>query len=123
MEDLGKINVYTCQSCSKKITTQNKAEGVTPFMIGCDAEGCEGMAHSAFYRVAQDLSPIDYYWVKMSDEELREESKRNTQEIVAKSPDWAKRIKEDLEMEPEDFIFEQNKEHSDNGGLFMVKNG
>ena len=46
-------NVYTCQKCGGYTVTVDVDEGVTPFMLGCRADGtehgCDGPAYSAGY--------------------------------------------------------------------------
>ena len=64
MEYAGHVNVYVCP-IGHETVTQNLADGVTPFMIGCrGANGfCDEMAHSSFYRVEQSLRP-SFVWEK-----------------------------------------------------------
>ena len=121
MEESGKVNVYKCRDCGNKMTTKNIDSGTTPFIIGCDAELCDGMAESSFYRVPQHLTP-DYHWMKLDDEVIMERAKENAEEAKVKNPEWYKGVKEDLGKDPVQFLFEQSKEHADNGGLFKVKN-
>lgn len=117
-----KINMYTCQVCGRKMITQDKDEGVTPFMIECDVDKCEGLAHSSFYRFSEKVTSIDYFWKKLTDDEIREHSKRDVQYILSRTPDWAIKLKENTGVEAEEFMFRSNKEHADKGGLFKVKN-
>lgn len=63
-----RLNRYICQTCKGQITTVDRDEGVTPFMLGCYAtKGCEGSMYSSFYQVS-DGDPT-YEWRKASPEE------------------------------------------------------
>lgn len=58
------INQYTCQTCGGIITTVDRDEGTTPFMLNCRATpGCSGTMRSAMYQVDQSLSPT-FEWYK-----------------------------------------------------------
>lgn len=59
MSNQGKRNVYTCQSCGRRIVTIDSDNGVTPFAIRCFEAGgsCDGSAHSSFYRADPRLAP------------------------------------------------------------------
>lgn len=61
----GKKNVYVCQSCKKSIVTIDIDEGVTPFMIDCEAtKDCKGTMYSSFYGDdCQSLVP-EFEWYK-----------------------------------------------------------
>jgi hypothetical protein len=68
----GKTNLYTCTSCGGRVTTIDREDGVTPFMIGCRAtEGCHGMMQSSFYRVPPDAPPPTYEWYRPTEKEAR----------------------------------------------------
>lgn len=58
-----KINAYVCDDCGFMTVTIDKDEGTTPFLIGCEAKGCSGVARSGFYAVPQDLTP-QFEWRK-----------------------------------------------------------
>lgn len=79
MESTGKKNVYICEKCKRKTITVNLADGVTPFMIQCRADGmaavkvCDGMAQSSFYMVDQSL-PADWGWYKPSPDQIEKMS-------------------------------------------------
>jgi hypothetical protein len=63
-------NVYTCQTCGRRVTTIDREEGVTPFMIMCSRTGggdCTGDMHSAFYPKGPrppHIEPPSYEWYK-----------------------------------------------------------
>lgn len=60
----GRINQYTCEVCGGVITTIDRDEGTTPYMLRCRAtHGCPGSARSAMYRVDQTLTP-DHEWYR-----------------------------------------------------------
>lgn len=59
-----KINVYECEKGHQTIT-RDCEEGVTPFMIECEHDGCEELAKSKFYQVDQTLTPT-HEWYKPS---------------------------------------------------------
>lgn len=53
-----KINIYTCNTCNKKIVSVDVDDGVTPFTIGCTDRQCIGHAYSSFYpRRPKDMPP------------------------------------------------------------------
>lgn len=56
------VNVYTCQMCGWQAVTKNREEGTTPFMIGCQADGCDGDCYSGFYRCDQALEPTHEWY-------------------------------------------------------------
>ncbi len=62
-EPANAINVYTCDECKWKAVTRNRDEGTTPFMIGCEARGCDGICTSAFY-VVPDGSVPTHEWYR-----------------------------------------------------------
>lgn len=68
----GKKNMYVCQTCGYKIVTVDIDEGVTPFMIGCKRENCDGDMYSFFYRINPLLEPT-YEWYKPNLEDYSEE--------------------------------------------------
>ena len=58
---LMKNNLYRCQECGFIVVTIDKAEGVTPFMIGCRSKKCQGEMYSSFYSCGQSLRAT-YEW-------------------------------------------------------------
>ena len=64
---VGRVNTYTCQKCGKKFTTVDKDKGVTPFIIKCRDDECDGSATSAFYMSDQSLTP-EYEFYKPNDD-------------------------------------------------------
>lgn len=49
-QEVGSINLYTCEACRKVTVAIHRDAGVTPFMIGCRrTAGCQGNAVSSFY--------------------------------------------------------------------------
>jgi len=63
----GKKNIYTCRKCRGHIVTRDLEEGVTPFMIRCEADpNCDGMMHSSFYRVFDGTLAASHEWFKPS---------------------------------------------------------
>jgi len=55
---VGARNIYGCDKCLKCIVTVDKADGTTPFMIGCEAtKGCTGEMYSSFYKGSLDDEP------------------------------------------------------------------
>lgn len=72
----GRENVYTCQKCGGRVTTIDRDEGVTPFMIGHREVGsdCKGLMHSAFYPEGPRPSHIaapTYEWYKPDEQEYK----------------------------------------------------
>ena len=68
-----RLNAYDCPFCGKATVTLDTAEGVTPFMIDCEATpGCKGMAQSRFYNVKEEegLTPT-HEWFEPTPEEAR----------------------------------------------------
>lgn len=57
-----RINIYTCEKGHKTVTI-DRDEGVTPFMIGCEHEGCDELARSGFYQADKDTEPT-HEWYK-----------------------------------------------------------
>lgn len=70
MSLVGRKNVYTCGTCGWQAVTIDLVQGVTPFMIGCEREGCRGDAYSAFYRVDQAREPT-HEWYRPDAAEAR----------------------------------------------------
>ena len=72
-----KRNAYTCQTCGGTVITEDRDEGVTPFMLACRAtKGCSGMSESHFYRgptVASD-KPAAFIWRKPTPTEYKASS-------------------------------------------------
>ncbi len=61
---VGARNIYGCDKCLKCIVTVDKADGTTPFMIGCEAtKGCTGEMYSSFYKGSLDDEPT-HEWYK-----------------------------------------------------------
>jgi hypothetical protein len=59
-----RINQYTCRTCGGVITTVDRNEGTTPWMLACRAtDGCTGSMFSSMYRVAPYLTP-EWEWYK-----------------------------------------------------------
>ncbi|MFA5158139.1 MAG: hypothetical protein WC451_03085 [Patescibacteria group bacterium] len=71
MEQEGQINRYICEKCHNVMITVTGCEGVTPFMIICDA--CHNLtAQSVMYNCPQDIQP-QYVWFRpTSDNEIRQ---------------------------------------------------
>ena len=68
----GKRNSYQCTTCRGIIFTEDKDEGVTPFMLKCRAtEGCDGTMESAFYRLPEQAALVrpHFIWRKPTPEE------------------------------------------------------
>ena len=70
MEQINKVNGYTCDRCPARIVTVNRADGVTPFMVLHSHAPEHGLVpcseqfiKSCFYRVPQDLEPT-HEWYK-----------------------------------------------------------
>lgn len=54
----GGINQYICQTCGGVITTIDRDDGTTSFMLDCRVTpGCPGRMQSAVYLVDQTLTP------------------------------------------------------------------
>lgn len=66
--------MYVCQTCGYKIVTIDVDEGVTPFMIECKRENCNGDMYSSFYKVNPFLEPT-YEWYKPKIEDYSEEDR------------------------------------------------
>lgn len=63
-------NRYWCDLCRKSITTEDRDEGTTPFMIDCHATtACVGTMRSQCYRGADDDQPVQFIWRKPTPEE------------------------------------------------------
>jgi hypothetical protein len=76
----GKKNIYICEGCRCSITTIDKDDGVTPYLVKCRVTpGCSKLMRSQFYRVDQVLEP-NYEWYKPDDSEKIE---RGYEEHVA----------------------------------------
>lgn len=79
---IGKINQYTCQTCGETITTIDRDEGTTPFMLDCFAtQNCSGTMQSHLYLVDQMLKP-NFEWYKPDLKSLKNR-KRHLREHVA----------------------------------------
>jgi len=70
----GEVNVYVCQKCKGHTVTVDRDEGVTPFILGCRADGttygCKGMAESSFYRPTFKPGLPAWEWYKPDQAEL-----------------------------------------------------
>lgn len=70
----GEVNVYVCPKCKGHTVTVDLDDGVTPFMLGCRANGttsgCGGMAESSFYRPNFNHGPPAWEWYKPDQLEL-----------------------------------------------------
>lgn len=67
-----KRNSYQCTICQGIIFTEEKDEGVTPFMLPCLATSeCDGEMHSAFHRLPEQAARVrpHYEWRKPTPEE------------------------------------------------------
>ncbi len=62
MSNAGKLNRYTCKDCGHVTITIDRVDGVTPFMTGCTADGCNGMALSSFYQIEPDDEPTHEWY-------------------------------------------------------------
>jgi hypothetical protein len=64
-QEPGSINGYRCDQCKAVTWVVHVDAGVTPFMVGCQVEGCEGLAKSLFYpREIPDGIVIDGEWFR-----------------------------------------------------------
>lgn len=63
-----KLNIYTCTNCGDHIVTKDLVEGVTPFIISCQA--CAGKMQSSFYRVWDLRMAPTHVWYKPTAPEL-----------------------------------------------------
>lgn len=73
-----KRNSYQCTTCRGIVFTEDRDEGVTPFMLDCRAtEECHGDMHSAFYRLPEQAALVrpHYVWRKPTSEEYAAMSK------------------------------------------------
>lgn len=60
-----RLNIYTCTECRGHIVTKDVDEGVTPFMISCEAKiDCLGAMESSFYRVWDQRIAPSHHWYK-----------------------------------------------------------
>lgn len=69
---MSKRNSYQCTTCGGIVFTEDRDEGVTPFMMGCRAtDGCDGTMESAFYRLPDQAAKVrpHYVWRKPTAEE------------------------------------------------------
>lgn len=65
----GKLNAYKCTDCGAEIVTIDRAEGTTPFQLGCVASAsCKGHMVSAMYRIEQTATPA-FEWYRATDAE------------------------------------------------------
>ena len=71
-EAAGAKNAYRCQLCGFTIVTINRDEGTTPFMLRCRRPiRCQGMMHSAFYRLPENAPEPSLEWYRPSEREVR----------------------------------------------------
>jgi len=67
----GQKNIYVCQECCGHIVSVDLDEGVTPFMIGCEATlTCKGWMQSSFYRVFDQKMRASHEWYKPPEPEI-----------------------------------------------------
>lgn len=66
----GKLNIYVCDECHGHIVTVDKDDGVTPFMIGCEAKGCKAVMKSSFYRVFDQSMAPTHEWYRPTEPEI-----------------------------------------------------
>lgn len=63
-------NGYRCQSCGYLLVTINRAEGVTPFSMGCRnpsmIDGCPGPMCSTVYRLPPGAPAPTWEWYSPS---------------------------------------------------------
>jgi hypothetical protein len=58
-------NMYVCERCAGHIVTVDLEEGVTPFLIKCEATaGCSGMMKSSMYRVYDQSVRASHEWYR-----------------------------------------------------------
>lgn len=58
-------NIYVCDRCAGHIVTVDLEEGVTPFLIPCEAtDGCKGMMKSSMYRVYDQSMRASHEWYR-----------------------------------------------------------
>lgn len=65
-EQVGQRNAYKCERCQYILTTINRADGVTPFMLRCrnpnNPDGCPGMMRSYCYRLPANAPEPTWEW-------------------------------------------------------------
>lgn len=108
-----KKNIYNCQKCGAKIQTGNRDQGVTPMMIGCRTDGCDGSAMSSMYMVDQDIEP-ELIFIKPKDEKewnaIRDQGR---QDIIKMFPNK----KESKINKMLDRLMNAIREHVSKGGI------
>lgn len=58
-------NIYVCDRCAGHIVTVDLEEGVTSFLIQCEATaGCKGMMKSSLYRVYDQSMRASHEWYR-----------------------------------------------------------
>ena len=61
-------NIYLCRGCGRAVVSEDRDQGVTPFMIACYFPDCEEMATSLFYALtdhpAVRVSTVRIEWYK-----------------------------------------------------------
>lgn len=80
----GKKNIYLCDHCGRAVVTQDRDEGVTPFMIACD--NCGKMARSFCYNVPPKLLETTtpaFEWYRPDAAELSEVCRTQTRPGMA----------------------------------------
>ena len=56
------IDEYVCQKCGKKIYTEYKVKGVTPFVMSCTEQGCTGlMSHTRTFPFTEEVETKKFY--------------------------------------------------------------
>ncbi len=69
----GGLNIYTCDTCGKAITSIDRDRGTTPFLIGCfETWQCPGPMQSAGYpkTLPDDLPTPTLEWIAPTPAEL-----------------------------------------------------
>lgn len=76
---VGRKNIYTCTSCGAHIVTEDRDEGVTPFMIACriPAPICGGMMQSSMYYVFDQRMLAGWEWYKPTAVEVLTDGERD----------------------------------------------
>jgi len=73
--NVGRKNIYVCDTCRGHIVTVDRDKGVTPFAILCRAtKGCGGLMQSSMYRVFDQRIRAGFEWYEPTETELVTES-------------------------------------------------
>ena len=75
-----KKNMYICDDCETVYITIDRDQGITPFLMSCKTNKCEGMAQSSLYRVNQNIVP-DHEWYYPDKEEYIKQGPSTKQHI------------------------------------------